>query len=32
IEDQNIGTLSTLYIPPLPQRKPNLDILKQITS
>ncbi|HAU0348103.1 TPA: methylase, partial [Legionella pneumophila] len=25
-------TLSTLYIPPLPQRKPNLDILKQITS
>lgn len=32
IEDQTIGTLSTLYIPPLPQRKPDLDILNQITS
>lgn len=32
IEDQTIGTLSTLYIPPLPQRKPDLEILNQITS
>lgn len=32
IESQTIGTLSTLYVAPLPQRKPDPDILKQITS
>lgn len=32
IENQSIGTLSTLYIPPLAQRKPNMDILSQLTS
>nr|WP_029489101.1 SAM-dependent methyltransferase [Fluoribacter dumoffii] len=32
IEDQTIATLSTLYIPPLPQRNPDLEILNQITS
>lgn len=31
-ENQIMGTLSTLYIPPLPQRKPDLKILSQITS
>lgn len=32
IEDQNIGTLATLYIPPIAQRKPNIEILNQLTS
>lgn len=32
IEAQSIGTLATLYIPPLPQRSPDLEILQQITS
>ena len=32
IEEQSIGTLSTLYIPPLAQRKRNLEILNQLTS
>ena len=32
IEAQTIGTLSTLYIPPLPQRKPDLEIMNQITA
>ena len=31
MEIQNIGTLSTLYIKPLPQRKPNLEIFNQST-
>nr|WP_133136763.1 SAM-dependent methyltransferase [Legionella rowbothamii] len=32
IENQTIETLSTLYLPPLPQRKPDLEILNQLTS
>lgn len=31
LEHQVIETLSTLYIPPLPQRKPNLEILSKFS-